>query len=161
MKRLALTLGLILMVGAVASDAAAQAAAARFSISIDGTEIASFTSITNLGSYSEVIELQQSTPNGPVTRYIPGKVRYRNVTLVRPASNDLALNAWRAQVVAGDSSARKAARVTAYDAAGTAVLRYNLENAWPSALEVYTDPQSGALVESITLVNDSNQRTAL
>ena len=160
MQRVALTLGFILAVSAIASSTAAQVAASRFGISIDGVELASFSTFAGLGSTSDQVEVTQTTPGGQaVVRKIPGKLRYRDVTVQRPFSSDTALAAWREAIELGDLTAgRKTVDLIGYNAAGTPVLRYHLENAWPSAIEVYVDRATGVPMESVTLVAETIQR---
>ncbi|HSI05567.1 MAG: phage tail protein [Myxococcota bacterium] len=162
MMRLALTLGFALVVSAVASSASAQVTAARFSITIDGYELAVVSSVSSLGSYSEVIESTSSGPGGVlVVRRVPGKTRARDVVLKRAFSPDTTLNAWREAVELGDlAAAIKSVTLTGYNTTGEPVVRYHLENAWPSTLEVFTDQTTGLLMETVTLVCDRIQRVS-
>ena len=163
MMRLALTLGFVLLVSAVPSSGSAQVSAARFGISIDGTEIAAFSRVASLGSVNEVVETTQSGAGGVVVvRRLPGKLRYRDVTIVRVFSNDTALSSWREAIENGNlAGGQKTVDLVGYNSAGDVVIRYHLENAWPSSIEVYTDQQTGLLMETVTLVTESITRLPL
>ncbi len=162
MTRLALTLGRVLLVSAVPSSGAAQISAARFGISIDGTELAVVSSVANLGSASEIVESTSTTGGGQViVRRIPGKLRYRDVTVVRAFSNDTTLASWRETVEQGNfAAAQKTVDIVAYNNVGEPVMRYHLENAWPASIDVSNDPQTGLLMETMVLVAEQIVRIA-
>jgi len=103
--------------------------AARFSVTIDGVEVASFSQLEQVA---------------------PGRIVLQHGVTTRSSS----LWAWHEAVLQGDIlAARKSAAIVMYDPAGTPVARYHLELAWPSKLEI-GGLKAGANevgIESITL----------
>jgi phage tail-like protein len=77
-------------------------------------------------------------------------------------SSNMELAAWHEQAMNDWSAARKTASLVMYDATGTPVARYNLENAWPAKLEIGSlrAGASSILMETVTLVCDNLQRVA-
>ena len=104
--------------------------AARFSLTIDGVEIASF---------SELAEVA------------PGKLVLR-----RGSATSKAIFAWHQSVVEGQIAARKDATIVMYDTGGRPVARYHLENAWPSKLEIggLKSDSNEVAIEGITLCHE-------
>lgn len=89
--------------------------AARFSITVDGYEIASFSELAGINSAVE-----------PVT-----------FVLKRGKATGPAMWAWHEAVREGDmAAARKSASLVMYDYDGKPVARYHLQNAWPSKVEI-------------------------
>jgi phage tail-like protein len=132
--------------------------ASRFSITVDGVEIAQF---------SELIDItNEATPpdlTGRILTKLPGRAKPPTVTLSRGMTQDLGMSAWHQSVVEGQlATARRNAGLVMYDSAGKPVARYHLENAWPSVLTV-TPLKAGAsevLMEKVTLVCDRIDRVA-
>jgi phage tail-like protein len=131
--------------------------AARFSLTIDGVEIAQFSELVGITSDAEPDNLA-----GFVLKKLPGKRHPPTVTLRRGLTTDMQISTWHDTAVEGRTSeARKNAALVMYDTAGDPVARYHLENAWPSKLEV-SSLKAGAsdLFETLTLTCDSTQRVA-
>jgi hypothetical protein len=124
---------------ALAAFAAADARAAspalepaRFSLTIDGVEIAAFSQLN---------------------RSVPGRVVLEQGTTTR--SNWLW--AWHESVLMGSiAGAKKDAVVVVYEPGGRPVARYHLENAWPSKIEIGALKGNGVEVpvEGITLCHE-------
>ncbi|MGH3043942.1 MAG: phage tail protein [Gaiellaceae bacterium] len=109
---------------------AAAQSAARFSLSIDGVELARFSELAEITS--------------------------RTVVLNRGISASRELSTWHQSVVEGQIAAHKDATLVLYDTGGTPVARYNLESAWPSKVES-SGLKAGASevqYESITLCHE-------
>jgi phage tail-like protein len=124
----------------------ADTVAARFSLTIDGVEIASFA------------ELAISSAVDPAD----GKRPPPTVTLTRGHSSDPGIFAWHQSVVEGQGAAvRKNCTITMFDASGGPIARYHLENAWPSKVDVSSLEASGGLRERVTLVCDDVIRVTL
>jgi hypothetical protein len=116
--------------------------AARFSISVDGH---------SLGSWSKVQGLT-------VTFDSP-----RTVELGRysSTSTSLALVAWHEAGLAGRLVAARDVVIVVYGANGHAVARYHLENAWPSKVEIGRKSSgSDVLYESVTFTCEDIQRVS-
>jgi phage tail-like protein len=132
--------------------------AARFSIVVDGHDIASFAELQGISSGYNIDFIESSGRRLAV----PGKRPPPTVILKRGMTSSLELAAWHEQAMNDWSSARKAASLVMYDATGTPVARYNLENAWPAKLEIGSlrAGASSILMETVTLVCDNLQRVA-
>src|SRR5688500_6546234 len=115
--------------------------AARFSLTVDGTEIAVFSELVGITTEVEPVE---NSGGGRVQGI---------VQLSRPLGRDDSLAAWHELVILGDvAAARKSVRLVAYNSAGRPVLRYHLENAWPKRLDI-SKFRAGAgepLMETVT-----------
>ena len=134
--------------------------AARFSLTIDGVEIAQFSELA--GIISEV-ELPETTGDELFRKKLPGKRKPPTVTLKRGKNNDMGMFAWHQSVVEGALvAARKSCTLTMYAPDGTANARYHLESAWPSKVEI-SALKAGAnevLYETVTLTCEGIQRVA-
>ena len=106
--------------------------AARFSLTVDGVEIASFSQLD---------------------RSVPGSVVLQRGVAPRSSS----LWAWHEAVLRGDIlAARRSAAIVVYDYEGKPVARYDLEHAWPSKIEIggLKAGSSEIGIESITLCHE-------
>jgi T4-like virus tail tube protein gp19 len=115
----------------------------RFSLTIDGVEIAQFSELAGISS---AVERKPAT-----------------VTLKRGKSNDMGLFAWHQSVVEGQlAAARNSTTLTMYAPDGAATGGYYLESAWPSEVAI-SGLKAGAsevLYETVTLTADDIQRIA-
>ena len=126
--------------------------ATRFSITIDGVEIATFSKLVGISS--------QAVDTGIVLKKLPGKRNPPTVILRRALTTDTRLAAWHEAAVDDPATARKNGTLVMYDTSGKPVARYHLEDAWPSRLEVGPLPSGSddAVYESVTLSCDRIQR---
>jgi phage tail-like protein len=165
----ALLVGLLLTVAAVGAwTATSQGAsappggdaltAARFSITIDGTEIAAFAELQGITSGYDIDFIESDGRRLAV----PGKRPAPTVTLKRGMTRNMELAAWHELAMNDWAAARKNTTLVMYDAAGTPVARYHLENAWPAKLEIgsLSAGASEVLMETVTLVCDHLQRVS-
>jgi phage tail-like protein len=124
--------------------------AARFSITIDGYEIASFSELQGITTEVKPVET-----SGAVSRTM-------TVTLKRGLTRNIEMAAWHELVILGDvAAARKSVELTAFSPAGAPVIRYHLTDAWPSKIEVGSfKNKSGesVMTETVTLTCDFIQR---
>ena len=150
----------------LAAPAAAQSdpiTATRFSLTIDGFEIASFTELVGIASDIEPSEYWESKGDSVQVKKLPGKAKPPTVTLKRGMNGSLELWAWHEAVRTGSmSAARKSCSLTMFNAEGQPVARYWLEKAWPSSMDLagLKVGASEALVETVTLTADYIQRIA-
>jgi hypothetical protein len=118
-------------------------AAASFSLTSDGVEIASFS------------ELAGISQGDPAARTPP------TVALKRGKNNSMEIFAWHQSVLEGQlAAARKSCTLVMYAADGTPVARYHLESAWPAKIEI-AGLKAGAsevLYETVVLAFDDIQR---
>ncbi len=126
----------------------------RFYVEIDGINQAIFTEVGGLQVETTLQEYEEGGNNGFVHR-LPGRTKVGNLTLKRgmTASNELFL--WLMQVTQGNIK-RKNVSVVLYDTTGTAILRWNFQNAYPVK---WTGPQFTAAnavmaIETIELTHE-------
>jgi phage tail-like protein len=137
--------------------------AARFSIVIDGYQIASFSELIGISTEVEPVELLASTETEVMLMKLPGQKKPPTLTLKRGKNQSMELWLWHEAVLMGDIvAARKSCSLVMYSTDGTPVARYHLEMAWPSKLEVggLKAGASEVLYETVTLVCEHIQRVA-
>jgi phage tail-like protein len=131
--------------------------AARFGISIDGVQIASFSELQGIASSIELV----TSDDGPL---LERGTKSFAVVLRRPLNRDLSMAAWHELVILGDvAAARKSCSLIMYDADNKPVARYYLENAWPSKLEIGTFKAGSTeeLMETVTMTCEFIQRVSV
>ncbi|MEV0091199.1 phage tail protein [Streptomyces sp. NPDC050738] len=116
----------------------------RFSITIDGYEIASFGQLSMVGT----VEVMYDAAGKPVA---PGS-RARAV-LQRGLTSSTELWGWHQAAASGSAAGRRSATLVGYTPDGKAVVRYYLEKAWPVKIEVGPVPGTTTqqLCETLTL----------
>ncbi|TDV46186.1 phage tail protein [Actinophytocola oryzae] len=138
--------------------------ASRFSITIDGYEIAAFSELQGITTEVKPVEHLESTDKELILKKLPGKREPAIVKLKRGKTADMALWAWHEAVLQGDIiAARKSASLVMYGADGKPVARYHMENAWPSVVEIGA-LKAGAndvLMETVTIVCETLQRVSV
>lgn len=130
--------------------------AARFAITIDGVEVASFSELGSIVSSVEVAPPTAGAPSGAV-------IRSARVTLVRGMTRTADMWAWHELVArGGPTAALKNASVVAYDKDNKPVARFYLENAWPSKVELgpglAAQGPADTPMETVTIVCEHIQR---
>ena len=118
---------------ATAAGTEPPAGAVRFSIVIDGVQIATFGDLGGIVSGIDPSQLDLITGQ-PIK--LPAKRTPPTVTLSRGLTSDMSLSAWHEAALAGAAGSRKSADLVMYDFEGTPVARYHLESAWPSKLQI-------------------------
>lgn len=115
--------------------ARAQVSAARFGLTIDGVQIASFSRFDSLVDAAATGGTQAMSLTGG-HGYFPQ------------------MAAWHELVILGDvAAARKSCVVVVYNQAGAPIARYHLENAWPAK---YTGASTNGLrTEGVVLVYET------
>ena len=135
--------------------------AARFSITIDGYEIASFSELQGITTEVEPVDFLESTDKEVVFKKLPGKRKPPTIVLKRGKNSSMELWAWHEAVLQGNIvAARKSCSLIMYNYDGAPVARYHLEQAWPSKLEVggLKAGASEVLMETVTIVCENIQR---
>lgn len=133
----------------------------RFGLEIEGRLVAYFTSVSGMGSESEVVEHKIVSETGQIIQLIPGQVSWTPITLSRGLTSNLDVWEWRQAVVDGRmEEVHTNCSIVVYDAANQEVARWNLKNAWPSAVSAPAaeDESTEYMVESITIVHEGMQR---
>jgi len=137
--------------------------AARFSIVIDGYQIASFAELSGITTEVEPVELMESSDREVVMKKMVGKVKAPTLVLKRGKNSSMELWAWHEAALSGDIvAARKSCSLVMHGTDGKPVARYHLEHAWPSKLEVgaLRAGSSEVLMETVTLVCERIQRVS-
>ena len=137
--------------------------AARFSITIDGSEIATFSELTGITTSVDVVDFIESSDKEVVMRKLPGKRNPPTVVLKRGKNNSMELWAWHESVLQGNmAAARRSCSLVMYNVDGKPVARYHLEDAWPAKIEIggLKAGASEVLMESVTLTCTHIQRVA-
>jgi phage tail-like protein len=111
-----------------------------FGIEIDGVLIKQIQEVSGLKMEQDVIELKQNTPDGKFQiKKLPGRQKAGEITLTRGLTADNSFEKWVESSRFGKmGEARKGGAVIVFDYEGTAIKRYELENAWPKSLELAT-----------------------
>ena len=135
----------------------------RFTITIDGYEIASFQELSGIVAEVEPNEYWEVGENGIQLNKLPGKLKPPTVTLKRGMTGSLEIWAWHEAIRTGAmAAARRSCSLTMFNSEGKPVAKYWLEKAWPSKVELsgLTVGASEALMESVTLTMEYIQRVA-
>jgi phage tail-like protein len=131
--------------------------AARFAITVDGYEIASFAGIQGVAGVVRPADFTRSG-EGSFLQRLSGKENV--LTLKDGTSNTIQMWTWHEAARNGLMvAARKSAALVIYDH-GRAVARYHLENAWPSDVSIggLKAGSSEVLMETVTLRYDRSHR---
>ncbi|MCI0687903.1 MAG: phage tail protein [Sporichthyaceae bacterium] len=137
--------------------------AARFSVTIDGYEIASFAELAGIITEVEPVDFLESTDQEVVFKKLPGTRKPPTIILKRRMNAGMELWAWHEAVMNGDIvAARKSASLVMYNTEGKPVARYHMENAWPAKIEIgaLKAGASEVLMETVTIVCERLQRVA-
>ena len=135
--------------------------ASRFSVVVNGTEVAAFNELVSLESEIDPGASAGAT-RGPAaqpssTTLLP------HVTLKRGMTGGMEIWSWHQAAVAGPlDGARKAVTLAMYNTEGAPVARFLLARAWPASVEV-TALKAGAseiLQETVTFVCDNIRRAS-
>ncbi len=159
----AFLLCLPLLVPADAQDREDPLVAFKFALEIEGTIVGYFTSVSMIGSQSDVTEEKIVDPGSGATiiRKSPGELTWLHVTLVRPATADPSAWSWRQQVIDGQiNDARVDCGVVAIDQQNAEIARWEFLNAWPSRVSV-SGSTTNTMFEELTFVHEGCIRGTL
>ncbi|HSV65916.1 MAG TPA: phage tail protein [Mycobacteriales bacterium] len=137
--------------------------AARFSITIDGYEIASFSELAGITTEVVPVDFLESTDKEVIFKKLPGQRKPPTVTLKRGKNSSMELWLWHEAVLQGNIvAARKSCSLVMYNYDGKPVARYHLEQAWPAKLEIgaLKAGASDVLMETVQIVCEHIQRVA-
>ena len=138
--------------------------AARFSITIDGYEIAAFSELAGIVTEAQPVDYLEANDKEVVYKKLPGKTKPPTIILKRGRTTDMTLWAWYEMVRSGEMvSARKAVSLVMYNVDGKPVARYFLEHAWPAKVEIgaLRAGSSEVSYETVHLVCERMQRVAV
>lgn len=137
--------------------------AARFSLTIDGYEIASFSELSGITTSVEVVDFMESSDTEVILKKLPGKRNPPTLVLKRGKNTGMELWAWHEAVLMGNIvAARKSCSLIMYNSDGKPVARYHCEHAWPAKIEIgaLRAGASEVLMETVTIVCEHIQRVA-
>jgi phage tail-like protein len=137
--------------------------AARFSVTIDGYEIASFSELAGITTEVKPVDFLESSDKEVIFKKLPGTRLPPTIILKRGKNAGMELWAWHEAVLNGDIvAARKSASLVMYNTDGKPVARYHMENAWPAKIEIgaLKAGASEVLMETVTIVCEQLQRVA-
>ena len=136
--------------------------AAKFSLTVDGVNIAQFSELNGITTRIEPIEYRMSTDQGVKIVKIPGAASPEGEVKFKMAmGSNLEMNAWLEAAQAGKmTEARKSCSLVMFDAENKPVARFYLENAWPSkcVLSPLRAGGNDVLVQEWSLVYETIQR---
>lgn len=135
----------------------------KFGLEIEGKLTGYFTSVSGIGSETEVTyEKQQNPQTGEtILRAHAGRLQWTPITLERGITNNTDIWEWRQQVIEGKvDDARVNCSIIAYNQASEEVARWNLVNAWPSAVvgPVMDEDGTDYMVEQMVIVHEGVER---
>ena len=109
-------------------------AASRFSLTVDGVDIAQFSELNGITTRVEPIEYRMSTDQGVKIVKVPGATSPEGEVKFKMAmGTNLEMNSWLEAAQAGMmEQARKSCSLVMFDAENKPVARFYLENAWPA-----------------------------
>lgn len=138
--------------------------ASRFTITVDGYEIAQFSELTGITTEVDVVEFQENTSNADsILKKLPGKKKAPTIVLKRGKNMSIDMWTWHDAVLNGDiAAARKSGSIVMYAYDGSPVARYHFENGWPAKISI-GGLKAGAndvLMEEVTIVCEHISRVA-
>ena len=138
----------------------------KFGLEIEGKLSGFFTSVSGIGSESEVVEhkvVNQETGE-TIVQKIPGRLTWTEVTLKRGVTSVMDVWDWRKSVVEGKiNDARTNCSIIAYNQANEPQARWEFVNAWPSKV-VGPEMDSGSqdyMIEEITIIHEGMERVSV
>ena len=125
---------------------------------VNGNGTAFFKSVTGIKSETDVIEFREGGAND-TTHKLPGATHYGNIVLKRVLTADTSVATWRKLVEDGlIEQARRNGVITIYTPKMQVLSHMSLVDAWPNGLAIETDPDSGDLMEVLTIAVERIRR---
>jgi phage tail-like protein len=150
-----------IVLGTGASDSQARTANLRGSDVLIAVEFEGlptmgfFQSVSGLTFETTVVEYRDGGSPG-FTRKLIGVTKWPNLVLKQGFTGDITvLHLWAARVAAG-ATERRNGTIVLYDKSQQPLVRYHIENAWPSKFEISgLDTESNAIaIETIEIAHD-------
>ena len=138
--------------------------AARFSLIIDGVEVAAFNELVSLKTQTDPNATDSSKKEvGYYSSPLTGSTRGPHVILKRGMTGAMELWAWHQAAAEGQmAAARKSVSLVMYSTENVPVARFWLTNAWPLSVEA-TALKAGSseiVQETVTLASEKIQRVS-
>ena len=102
-----------------------------FELEVEGAMLGTFPFVRGVGSSNALVSATDEV--------LPGRLLQTDLTLTRPATDGLELASWRAAIEAGGITTQRAT-LTLTDSRLGVIARWELADAWPSAIEVASNP---------------------
>jgi phage tail-like protein len=157
------TIGVLASPGSGQTQPSGPLTATRFALTIDGSEIASFSELAGITSEVAPTAYTTSTDKATVLKKLPGARKPPTVVLKRGMTGGMELYAWHQAALLGNvNAARRNCTLTIYNGAGEPVAKYVLAHAWPFKLEIggLKAGQSEPLSETVSLTADQILRVS-
>ncbi len=136
----------------------------KFGLEISGKLTGYFTSVSGIGSESEVIEHKIVSEKGEtIIQKLPGRMTWTEVSLKRGVTSNIDIWNWRKLVVDGKvDDARTNCSIIAYDQTMKEIARWNFENAWPSKVvgPELDSSSTNYMLEDVTIVHEGMVRVS-
>src|SRR5687768_5976700 len=81
--------------------------AARFSLTVDGYEIAQFSELTGITTEIDVVDFMESSDKENILKKLPGKRKPPTIILKRGKNASMELWAWHESVIQGNVAAAR------------------------------------------------------
>jgi phage tail-like protein len=135
----------------------------NFQLKIEGKVAGYFTECSGIGSEHDVVEHKVVDDSGhEITRKIPGRLKWGDVTLKRGVTGDLEIWKWRDNVVQGKvTDARAPITITMFSRDySNPIAIWHFANAWPSKVSGPNLKSDGNEfgVEEVTIVHEGMYR---
>ncbi len=137
----------------------------KFGLEIEGKLSGLFTSVSGIGSETEVVsqKVVNSETGESIIRQIPGRLTWTPVNLKRGVTSNIDIWKWRQAVVEGKiEEARTNCSIIAYSQENKEIARWNLDSAWPSKV-VGPEMDAGStnyMIEEVTIVHEGVERVS-
>lgn len=134
-----------------------------FGVEFQGQVTGAFRECAGLGSENEVVEYKGSGEKGKqVTKKMPGRLKWNNITLKRGMTDSMDMWKWRKLIEDGKiDEGRKNGSIVMYNLKGDEIARWDFINAWPSKL---SGPSANAqnnevAIEDLEITHEGYTRT--
>lgn len=127
-------------------------------LEVEGLSPAYFQEFMNFGKEQEVIQHRIIIDDHEIVQKLPGRLRYKKVTLKREITDDLRMWEWRRLVEFGDiENARRNCILTAYNGTMDVIASWTMNNVWPLGVVLERESR-GWNFEVVTLATESFTR---
>ena len=134
----------------------------NFSLEVQGAVEGYFTEVGGIGSEHEIIEHKVVDKQGrEITRKIPGRLKWGDITLKRGITSSMDIWKWRANAEKGDmGEARKNGSIVMLDRTYSAIARWDFENGWPSKVTgpILKSDSNDFGIEELVIVHEGIKR---
>jgi phage tail-like protein len=120
----------------------------NFAVELGNSIVAQFSEVNGLDSTTDVVEYREGNQNMTV-RKLPGLTKFSNITLKRGVTVDnQAIWAWREKTATGKIERSQSIAIILMDDTQSAVVRWELAEAWPVK---WTGPDMNATGNSVAI----------